>query len=118
LLVIVAVSILAFNQLYVIHLVLQLSAVLLSFGGTTVFHYYRGEQGRKKLRERFASYVPERIIEQIVDARIEELTEGEQRVVALLFCDIRGFTPYSEKNKQEPGKIVDFLNHYHKITRK
>jgi len=114
LVVIVAVSILAFNHLYVIHLVPLLFAVFLSFVGTTVFHYYREERGRKKIRERFASYVPERIIEQIVDAGIEELTKGEQREVALLFCDIRGFTPYSEKNKGEPGKIVNFLNNYHK----
>ncbi len=114
LVVILAVSILAFDHLYVIHLIPLLSAVVLSFVGTTVFHYYREERGRKKIRERFASYVPERIIEQIVDAGIEELTQGERREVALLFCDIRGFTPYSEKNKAEPRKIVNFLNHYHK----
>jgi adenylate cyclase len=33
--------------------------------------------------------------------------------VVLFFSDIRDFTPYSEKNKNDPKKIVTFLNRYH-----
>jgi adenylate cyclase len=111
---IVLVSIYAFNHLYIIRLMPLFTAVLLSYGATTVFHYYTEERKRLKIRERFASYVPEKIIDQIVDMDIEELTEGEEREVALFFADIRDFTSYSEKNKNDPKKIVSFLNHYHK----
>jgi adenylate cyclase len=103
-----------FNIHYVIRVMPLLSAVLLAYGATTVFHYYSEERKRIKIRERFASYVPEKIIEQIVDADIEALTEGEQREVALLFSDIREFTTYSEKHKSDPKRIVGFLNQYHK----
>ena len=111
--VLIAASIFAFNHLYVIRFVPLLSAVILSFAATTIFHYYTEERKRAKIRKRFACYVPDNIIDQIVDADMEKLTEGEQRKLALLFSDIRGFTSFSESNKDDPQKVVHFLNRYH-----
>jgi len=106
-------SIFAFNHLYVVRLMPLLSAIILSYIATAVFRFYAEECKRKKIRKRFACYVPDDIIDQIVDADIEKLTEGEQRKLALLFIDIRGFTSYSESNKNDPQKVVHFLNRYH-----
>ena len=39
--------------------------------------------------------------------------DGEQRDVALFLADIRDFTPFAEKNRDDPKKIVSFLNRYH-----
>lgn len=108
------VSVYAFNHLYVIRVIPLFSAVLLSYAFTTIYHYYSEEKKRIKIRERFASYVPENIIEQMMNTDVKKLLEGEQREVVLFFSDIRGFTPYSEKNKKEPKKIVNFLNEYHR----
>ena len=108
------VSIYAFNHDYVVRIIPLFSAVLLSYAFTTIFHYYSEEKKRIKIRQRFASYVPENIIEQMMHTDVEKLIEGEQREVVLFFSDIRGFTPYSEKNKEDPKKIVNFLNEYHK----
>ncbi len=113
--VIILASLYAFNHLYLVRLMPLISAVLISYGATTVFHYYTQERKIIKIRNRFASYVPEKIIEQLINADINKLTEGEQKEVALLFCDIRNFTDYSEKNKSTPKKVVHFLNYYHSL---
>ena len=106
-------SIFAFNHFYVIRIMPLLSAIIFSFTVTMIFHYYTEERKKIKIRKRFACYVPDNIIDQIVDADTEKLTEGEQRKLALLFSDIRGFTSFSESNKDDPQKVVNFLNHYH-----
>jgi adenylate cyclase len=108
------VSMYAFDHLYIIRVIPLLSSIVLSYLAITVFHYYAEERKKIKIRQRFASYVPENIIEHLVDVNIEQLTEGKKRDLALLFCDMRGFTPYSEKNRDDPQKVVDFLNTYHK----
>ena len=110
---IVLISIWAFDRLYVIRLTPLLAAVFLSYGATTVFHYYTEERQRLRIRARFASFVPEKIIDRIVDMDPSRLMDGEQREVALFFSDIRDFTPYAEKNRHDPKKIVNFLNRYH-----
>ena len=107
------ISVFAFNHLYVIRIMPLLSAIIFSFIATMLFHYYAEERKRIKIRKRFACYVPDNIIDQIVDADIEKLTEGEQRKLAMLFSDIRGFTSFSESNKNDPQKVVNFLNKYH-----
>ncbi|HXW68704.1 MAG TPA: adenylate/guanylate cyclase domain-containing protein, partial [Dissulfurispiraceae bacterium] len=106
-------SVYAFDQLYLIRLSPLLLTIMLCFGSTTVFHYYREERKKIIIRKRFASYVPENVIDRIVDMGIEKLTQGERKKVALLFCDIRGFTTFSESNKNDPQRIVRFLNEYH-----
>jgi adenylate cyclase len=107
------ISIIAFNNLYVIRVVPLSSALVFSFAGTTVFHYYVEERKKTRIRARFACYVPDQMVEQMIDQDIDKLTEGEQRKLALLFSDIRGFTSFSEANKDNPKKVVNFLNHYH-----
>lgn len=38
------------------------------------------------------------------------VSAGEKKIVAILFCDIRGFTSYSEKTA--PEVVVEYLNEY------
>ena len=66
----------------------------------------------RNIRKAFSRFVPEQIIDDIVDnveteAKVEV---GQKRDVAILFCDIRSFTNISENNK--PETIVSFLNSY------
>jgi class 3 adenylate cyclase/CHASE2 domain-containing sensor protein len=113
---ILLVSIYAFDRLYVIRLTPLFLTVLSSYGITTVFHYYTEEKNKKLIRSRFASYVPEKVIDRIIDKDIRKLMEGEHKELALFFSDIRGFTAYSENNKNQPTRVVNFLNDYHKET--
>lgn len=59
----------------------------------------------------FTRYVPEQVVRQTLEKSQDTIFEGELRNVAVLFCDIRGFTPLSEV--LSPKEVVSFLNDYY-----
>ena len=59
----------------------------------------------------FVKYVPEQVVKKSLDHTEISIFEGELRSVAVLFCDIRGFTPMSEE--LAPNEVVSFLNDYY-----
>lgn len=59
----------------------------------------------------FIRYVPETVVEKALKDTSESIFEGEQKDIAVLFCDIRGFTPMSEELM--PKEVVGFLNDYY-----
>ena len=61
----------------------------------------------------FMKYVPEQVVEKALSASAESIFEGELRHIAVLFCDIRGFTALSEV--LSPKEVVSFLNDYYAI---
>ena len=61
----------------------------------------------------FIRYVPEQVVKKTLENSQEEIFQGELRDVAVLFCDIRGFTPMSEE--LSPKEVVSFLNDYYTI---
>ncbi|MBA7638224.1 hypothetical protein ES703_45877 [subsurface metagenome] len=63
----------------------------------------------KKIRNIFQKYVPKDVINQFF-ANPESMLVGENRVLAVLFSDIRGFTSISER--LHPDEIVESLNQY------
>jgi len=61
----------------------------------------------------FIKYVPEPVIEKALEITDGSIFDGEIKTIAVLFCDIRGFTPMCE---QLPAKdVVAFLNDYYTI---
>jgi adenylate cyclase len=63
----------------------------------------------KKIRKIFQKYVPTNVIEQF-EANPETMLKGDNRVLAVLFSDIRSFTTISEN--MEPELVVESLNNY------
>jgi len=61
----------------------------------------------------FIKYVPEQVIEKALKNDQKSIFEGELRNIAVLFCDIRDFTPMSEE--LSPKEVVSFLNDYYTI---
>jgi len=61
----------------------------------------------------FVKYVPEQVVKKTLGNSQESIFEGDLRNVAVLFCDIRGFTPLSEE--LSPKEVVSFLNEYYQI---
>ncbi|MCK5702419.1 MAG: adenylate/guanylate cyclase domain-containing response regulator, partial [Cyclobacteriaceae bacterium] len=61
----------------------------------------------------FIKYVPEQVVKKTLENNQESIFDGELINVAVLFCDIRGFTPLSEV--LSPKEVVSFLNDYYQI---
>lgn len=68
---------------------------------------------QEKTLKLFMKYVPAPVIERALNATEGSILDGEQRNIAVLFCDIRGFTPMSED--LSPKEVVSFLNDYYSL---
>lgn len=67
------------------------------------------QRNEKKVRQIFQKYVPKDVIDQFF-AHPESMLTGENRVLAVLFSDIRSFTTISES--MMPDALVNTLNRY------
>lgn len=61
----------------------------------------------------FVKYVPDAVVRRGLEAGEGSLFHGEQLQVALLFCDLRGFTRVSES--LSPRGVVTLLNTYYRM---
>lgn len=66
---------------------------------------------QQKTLDLFIKYVPETIVNKALTEQNENIREGSQLEVALLFCDIRRFTYIAEK--LSPKEVVSILNTYY-----
>lgn len=66
---------------------------------------------QKKTLDLFMKYVPEAVVQNALSDTEYGLKKGVKLDVALLFCDIRGFTTIAEK--LNPSEVVRILNIYY-----
>lgn len=81
-----------------------------------IIEKYFGEKiRRKRMLATFKKYVAPQVVDELArdDSFVLRLG-GEKRKVAVLFVDIRGFTPLSES--LEPEQVVNILNEYLALT--
>lgn len=64
----------------------------------------------KKLRSSFQRFVPDKVIEAIMDDENVTINSGLMRPITVMFSDIRNFTGITEKT--ESGLLVRALNYY------
>lgn len=70
---------------------------------------------KRKITDAFKKYVAPQVVEEISKKGGYHIClGGENRNIAVLFVDIRGFTPMSES--LEPEQVVDILNSYLNLT--
>ena len=65
---------------------------------------------RDRIRDTFGKYVDRRIAEQLIGGEQLLAERGDRREVAVMFCDLAGFTALAEH--VQPEKLVQFLNAY------
>ena len=81
----------------------------------TVKRYYGAKAAKRSIEKAFSKYVAPQVVSEIAKSGTYELRlGGENRDIAVLFVDIRGFTPLSES--LEPEQVVDILNSYLALT--
>lgn len=65
---------------------------------------------RKRIVAMFSRYVAPQVVDEVIRQRESLHLGGVRRDIAVLFVDIRGFTPLSES--AEPEEVVEILNAY------
>jgi class 3 adenylate cyclase/uncharacterized cupredoxin-like copper-binding protein len=70
------------------------------------------QKREQKIRNIFQKYVPKDVIQRFFE-NPESMLVGENRVLAILFTDIRSFTTLSEK--MAPDELVNSLNRYFSV---
>ena len=85
-------------------------AVLLVYLTSTLLGHMRAETERSAVRAAFGRYVSPELVERLAADRSQLHLGGEQRILSLMFCDIRGFTALSEN--LTPTALTSLLNRF------
>src|SRR5262249_30184092 len=64
----------------------------------------------ERVRETFGRYIDPKIVEGLIEQPAVTATEGQHRVMTLMFCDVKGFTSLSEG--MTPQGLVKVMNRY------
>jgi adenylate cyclase len=64
----------------------------------------------QRVRETFGRYIDPKVAEGLLDQGVAAATEGQRRVMTVLFCDMKGFTTLSEG--VTPRGLVKIMNLY------
>jgi class 3 adenylate cyclase len=64
---------------------------------------------KERIRETFGRYIDPRVVEGLIDDPAAA-TEGQRRIMTVLFCDMKGFTSLSEG--MTPRGLVKVMNRY------
>lgn len=89
--------------------------IVLVYGYFLVEGYLSEILRRRKVVSAFKKYVAPQVVDEISkQGEFKIVLGGESRDVAVLFVDIRGFTPMSES--LEPEQVVEILNEYLQLT--
>lgn len=90
-------------------------SVLVCYLVNVIRKYVEENIEKKKITDAFKKYVAPQVVEEIAKKGGYQIKlGGENRHIAVLFVDIRGFTPMSES--LEPEQVVDILNSYLNLT--
>lgn len=82
---------------------------------------------KEKIRQTLESIVSPDIMHKLMKSDSSLLKQGEEKHIAVFFCDLRKFTSYAEKNTPEDvifflnsyfGKIVDIVTEHHGVVNK
>ena len=81
------------------------------YGGSLVFNYGQAALEKRRVEKTFKRYVAPEIVNELMKEGSKALNlGGEMTEIAVIFVDIRGFTPMSEA--LTPDQVVKILNQY------
>jgi len=74
----------------------------------------RSLREKEMIKRAFTRYVAREVVEEILKDPERMSLKGERREVTVLFCDVRGFTPLSER--LSPEEVVSLLNDFYTLA--
>ena len=85
--------------------------VTILYAGCIAFNYVQAAMEKRRVTNTFRRYVAPEIVTEILKEGSDALELGGRLTeIAVLFVDVRGFTPMSELLK--PTQVVEILNRY------
>jgi adenylate cyclase len=94
----------------IIELVYPALAVILTYGSSLLMRFLAEESERRRVQRTFSRYVSRTVVDEILKNPDAITLGGTLREISVLFADLRGFTPMSEK--LPPKRVVEILNQY------
>ncbi|BBH19331.1 adenylate/guanylate cyclase domain-containing protein [Paenibacillus baekrokdamisoli] len=91
-------------------------AMTTAFIWSVVKHYVSERKERNRVTNIFGRFVPRTVVDEMLASGEEITVGGQRRDISVIFVDIRGFTPMSEK--LEPEQVIQVLNEYLDICTK
>ncbi len=85
-------------------------SLFLIFVGTIIIQQIIVSKDQAFIKNAFSKYVPQKVVDQLLDNPELLKLGGEERVLSILFADIVNFTSISET--MQPGELVSLLNEY------
>jgi adenylate cyclase len=93
-----------------LNLVYPFVTMAIIYLGITIYHYFKEEREKKKIRGAFQYYLTASVINEMLKDPAKLKLGGDKKDLTVLFSDIRGFTTISEK--LTPEALVALLNEY------
>jgi len=87
------------------------AGLLASLSATASNHLFASRE-RERMRAMFERYLSPHVVEQLSDQQDLPKLTGEAVEITAFFSDIRGFSTFSEKYKEDPAGLVQILNTY------
>ena len=101
---------LAFNAGTVLAFVYPIGTLLAVSVTVLALHYLTVAFERERVRDLFARFVPENVVDDVIDRADGLRLGGVQREGTVMFSDLRGFTSFAEKMPVE--RVIEVLNRY------
>src|SRR4029077_14872057 len=80
------------------------------FMSLVLIGYFREQLDRRRIRAAFAQYLSPTLVERLAQSPKRLVLGGEDRVMTVLFSDVRGFTTISETYKDDPQGLTTLMN--------
>jgi len=106
-----------YDQGYVLPLLSPLVALGVVFLYQLVYEYILQAVEKGRVRNIFKKYVDPKLVDTLISAaEADSNAVGHKKHIAVLFADVRGFTPMTEAMRDTPENIVEILNEYLELT--
>jgi len=85
-------------------------AIIIGYLGSTAYNFLNERKKNVAIKGMFSQYVSSALVNQLIDNPDKLKLGGEKKNLTILFCDIIGFTSFSEN--KSPEELVKFMNEY------
>ena len=92
--------------------VMDMTCFAIIGGADIAIRAMREEKRRQKLKSAFNHYLSPAMVRELELSKTPPQLGGEQRVLTIMFMDIRGFTALSDQWRNQPDQLTLFINSF------